>query len=190
LYALNLQKNGTDDGLYEVGTGISQAGNFGKVWKWNNEPRLSWWGKKGGGEYCNMINGTDGSIFPPFVTKDRVLSIFNPELCRSLRLTYKSEMEYKGVSGYRFTVPADVLQDQSINPDNLCFCVNPKEGCPKSGVMQLSVCRSGNNYWIFLSPPYTNYPFCPIHKNEFAQFEVSTRFGGDNFGRTAQVLGN
>jgi len=52
-----------------------------------------WWGE---GSYCSMINGTDGSVFSPFVEKSRLLYIFNVDLCRSLYLKFEKEIEYMG----------------------------------------------------------------------------------------------
>jgi len=142
----NFQKNHTDDGLYEIRTGRTDSSKFGEIVRWNGESELSWWGKSGGGDFCNRINGSDGSIFPPFVKKDRVVRIFSSDLCRSLYLTYTKEVEYKGVPALKFTIPEAMLADPVSNPENRCFCPNPdpvEEKCPKAGVILLSACRKG-----------------------------------------------
>lgn len=71
-----------------------------------------------------MINGSDGSVFPPFVTRDRVLRIFSPDMCRSIYMTYLEDVEVLGVPGYRFITPRDVLEDPRINPENVCYCTH------------------------------------------------------------------
>ena len=47
--------------------------------EWNSEPSLDYWGS----DACNMINGTDGTQFPPrTITEDTTLYIFVTQLCR------------------------------------------------------------------------------------------------------------
>lgn len=93
-----------------------------------------------------MINGSDGALFPPFVTRDRRLDIFSPELCRSLYLEYDSDTTIQGLTGYRFTLPKKVLEDPRVNDANKCFCTDPgveMAKCPKQGAYQLESCRKG-----------------------------------------------
>lgn len=63
----------------------------------NHQKSLPFWKTK----ECNMINGTDGSSFPPEVTKDTTLYMFNENLCRSVPLTFWHDIENFGVKGMR-----------------------------------------------------------------------------------------
>ena len=72
-----IQRNGSDDGEYVVSSGSRVPGDFGKILSWNGKTRLDHF--RG---MCNMINGTDGSIFHPFIKKTDILRFYNPEICR------------------------------------------------------------------------------------------------------------
>lgn len=132
--------------MLEVFAGVEDSSKFGNIASWNNKSSLEFWND----QYCNMINGSDGALFPPFVTKDRVLDIFSPDLCRSLYLTYESDTEVKGLQGYRFTLPQMLLESPQVNPNNECFCTNRGgddwKNCPDKGAYQLESCRKGNIY--------------------------------------------
>jgi len=150
-FGLFYPKNGSDEGVLEVKTGVDDPANFGKIVSWNGQTELSFWTD----QYCNMINGTDGSIFPPFVTRDRVVRLFSADLCRSLYLKYTKDVEMNGIQGYRFAVPKEELEDPRINEENSCFCTNPghnKRNCLKAGAIQLSACRKGAP--IVMSTPH------------------------------------
>lgn len=98
-----------------------------------------------------MINGTDSTIYAPFVTKQKVLQVFEAEVCRSIHLTYDREVEAEGIPGYRFALPKDIFSEE--NPDNQCFCKEAdKSNCPKSGVVSVGACKQGAP--IFISNPY------------------------------------
>jgi scavenger receptor class B protein 1 len=48
-----------------------------------------------------FFRGTDGSVFPPGVTRNDTLHIFNKQLCQSLPLVYQEDIEANGIPGYR-----------------------------------------------------------------------------------------
>lgn len=99
--------------------------------------------------YRVIIIGSDGSLFAPAVTRDRVLRIFSPDMCRSMVMTYVEDVELKGVPAYRFTTPKHVMQSPRDNPDNICYCSNPGqnfEGCTKSGVFRIGKCKKGKGF--------------------------------------------
>ena len=52
-------------------------------------------------EQCNMLNGTDGSSFPPGVTDSTTLYMFNDNLCRSVPLTFWKDVEQYGIISKR-----------------------------------------------------------------------------------------
>ncbi|CAL8138190.1 unnamed protein product [Orchesella dallaii] len=139
-FGLQYGKNDTDQGLFEVFTGVQDTDKFGVVASWNGSPDMPWWED----DNCKKIRGTDGSIFQPFVTTDRKLDMFSPDLCRSLRLVYEKDSEVRGISSYKFTVDPEVLEDPIFNRDNMCYCTQQGDRfdrCPKTGAYQLNACR-------------------------------------------------
>jgi len=89
-----------------------------------------------------MINGSDGSIFPPFVSRDRVLQIFDPNFFRSISMKYVEDVEVHGVRAYKFAIPKDVLEDPRINSENECYCLDSDgdgdlKECTKAGVFRI-----------------------------------------------------
>jgi len=80
----NLQRNGQNaDGLWEVYSGTRDISKFNTIKSIDGSPRLpdGWWNGT-----CGEIKGTDGSMFPPFITKDTTLYAHSPEICRSVWL--------------------------------------------------------------------------------------------------------
>jgi len=147
-------KNGTLGGKFEVHRGMRKSEEFGQVVQFNNAKQLDFWPEN---STCNALNGTDGSIFPPFVTRDRIVYLFSDDLCRSLYLKYEKDIEYHGLTGYRFSLPAQLLARATENPDNECFCFEPNEdysNC-KAGVIELAGCKKGTP--IVASTPHFLY---------------------------------
>jgi len=133
-------KNGTNDGVYSVNTGKFDHRKFARVESWNNLTELPWWRDS----YCNMINGSDGSMFPPFMDRSATLRMYSTDLCRSIYLEYNTDTEVQGIPTYRFTPPFSLLANNSENPDNLGYCMTDKvEDCPGSGILNVSTCRKG-----------------------------------------------
>lgn len=159
-FGLYKGNNGSDDGVYRIHSGVATHTNFGEIETWNNKQTLGYWNGTnfdGSGTIsplCDMINGTDGSIFPPFVDEDRILRVFVVDLCRSLYLTYKERSEVFGIKAYRFSVPAEALDDPRENIYNQCFCLDKEESkndCPGGGALDVEVCRGAP---IVMSAPY------------------------------------
>ncbi|KAL7078434.1 hypothetical protein ACQ4LE_002618 [Meloidogyne hapla] len=68
-------QNGTDDGLYEVNTGLNNVNLLDKVYSWNGQKgKLTnnyWYG-----EQARMINGTDAELFKTGLYSGENLEIF------------------------------------------------------------------------------------------------------------------
>jgi hypothetical protein len=73
-----LQKNNTNDGRYRINSGISNIKDLGRIQEWKGMPNLTFWL----GAFCNTINGTDGSIFPPFWSPKDKIYIYMTDICR------------------------------------------------------------------------------------------------------------
>lgn len=97
-------------------------------------------------EKCDAVEGYDGSMMAPFLTRDKEFYFFIPNLCRKMQFKFDGDTEMGGIPAYKFTVPPFYLADVKTNPDNMCYCSNPGddgEKCFKSGVWELSKCRQG-----------------------------------------------
>ena len=62
--------------------------DVGKVIEYNNKNNISIWDD----DYCDTINGTDGTIFHPFFDKKGREDVvaFNQDLCRVITLQFDS----------------------------------------------------------------------------------------------------
>lgn len=69
-------------------TGVTDISKFGIIERYNGKTHLSHWTN----EKCNRLNGSDGSIFPPHITKDTILHVYDKDLCRLLPLRFEKEV--------------------------------------------------------------------------------------------------
>lgn len=148
MFGLFYGKNDTDDGLYRIYRGNENSKMLGFISAWNNESKLSFWTA----DSCNMINGTDASLFPPNVQKTDKLYIYSSELCRSVFLKFTEEIDFKGVKGYQFETDLELLGDINLTPDNECFCYPNTSSCVATGVISLSSCKGGAP--VLMSSPH------------------------------------
>ncbi|CAL8095368.1 unnamed protein product [Orchesella dallaii] len=145
-FAFFIERNGPSPDNFEVDSGVLDSKGFGDIKSWKGKHELDVWG----GPTCNMINGSDSTIYAPFITKQKIIRVFEAEICRSLYLTYEHEEEAYGIPGYKFSPPSNIFGSE--NPDNECFCKETdKTKCPKSGVVSIGPCK--NNAPIFISNP-------------------------------------
>ena len=84
-FGLFYEKNGTGKDNYTIFTGSSDIKKYGLLDNWNGKAFFGHWTDS----ECDSVMGTDGSIFPPQITKDTILKIFDKDLCRVLPLVYK-----------------------------------------------------------------------------------------------------
>ncbi|XP_053559378.1 lysosome membrane protein 2 [Bombina bombina] len=146
-FGLFYKMNTTNDGDYVFGSGSANYMEFTQIVKWNGKKNLDWWTSNS----CNMINGTDGTTFHPLINKDDILYFYSSDLCRSLYAVYEHSEIVKDIQAFRFSIPADVFANVSINPDNAGFCV-PAGNCLPSGLLNVSACKQGAP--IILSSPH------------------------------------
>ena len=147
---LGVAYNGTFDGYYTVNNGKEDISKVGIIDRWKGERTLPFWNDT----YCNMINGTDASSFPPFVDKKKPLYFFSSDICRSVSASYEKSMDLKGIEVYRYTLQPSTLASPTVNPDNRCFCRDPKttKNCTLAGVLDISACKE--DITILISLPH------------------------------------
>ncbi|CAF0919380.1 unnamed protein product [Brachionus calyciflorus] len=137
-------KNATEWQNYTMMTGNDYASNVAKIIAWNGLEKLNFWES----ESANLINGTDGTFYPPFLNRKTRLYSFNPDMCRSYYLTYLKDSVINGVHTYDFHLPKDAFYNSTLNPDNDGFCTN----CLGNGVLNISNCYGGVSG--FISQPH------------------------------------
>ncbi|XP_059468597.1 sensory neuron membrane protein 2-like [Neocloeon triangulifer] len=137
-YSFFNHKNGKTDGHFKVSTGKSDILKIGEILEWENSAVLPYWS----GPECNVIRGSDATIFPPFKTRDTKVYVFTTDLCRSIYLSYDKDIDHEGIYGYRYVVDEDQLGNVTDQPDNYCFCP-PNGACLHRGAMDLTTCFNG-----------------------------------------------
>ncbi|XP_077450104.1 platelet glycoprotein 4 isoform X2 [Stigmatopora argus] len=140
--------NYTFDGPYNIFTGKDDVTKVGTIDKWRRSRTLDFWNDT----YCNMINGTDGSNFAPYVDATKPLYFFSSDICRSVSASYERSLELKGIPVYRFTLLASTLASPLENPDNHCYCrdLETTKNCSMAGVLDISSCQKGQPIYISL----------------------------------------
>uniref|UniRef100_A0A3Q3W8Y2 Scavenger receptor class B member 1 n=1 Tax=Mola mola TaxID=94237 RepID=A0A3Q3W8Y2_MOLML len=142
-FGLFAEFNNSDTGLFTIFTGKGNIRNIHKVNSWNGLTELSYWQTP----QCNMINGTAGQMWPPFMTEESTLPFYSPDACRSLELVYQRPGEFKGVPLYRFVAPKTMFANGTDYAPNEGFCP-----CRQSGLLNVSTCR--HNSPAFISHPH------------------------------------
>ncbi|XP_062346819.1 platelet glycoprotein 4 isoform X4 [Cinclus cinclus] len=139
--------NGTSDGPYTVYTGTEDIAQTAVIESYKNKRTLSYW--EG---HCDMVNGTDGASFPPFVKKDQVLRFFSSDICRSIYGVFYGKQVVKGITLYRFVVPREAFASPAEVGDNYCFCTDTEisKNCTVAGVLDISACKAKRPVYISL----------------------------------------
>ncbi|XP_072931220.1 sensory neuron membrane protein 2 [Epargyreus clarus] len=148
---------------YVAHRGLEDPLELGKIITYNNASYLSYWvydevpdGDDEPG-ICNMINGTDSGIFPPFVDRDRSIFAINTDICRSVELRYQYDTEYEGIPVVRYSA-----NEWFLDNDEGCFCLNVtkasghnrENGCLLRGAAELYSCVGA---FLVLSYPHFLY---------------------------------
>lgn len=65
-------------------TGVGQIEKLGEIIKWNRKRTIKTWlnATNGGLSTCNMINGTDTTVYAPHIKAYSSLYIFSVDICR------------------------------------------------------------------------------------------------------------
>ncbi|XP_072310337.1 scavenger receptor class B member 1 isoform X1 [Eucyclogobius newberryi] len=142
-FGLFAEFNNSNTGLFTIHTGHDDIKNVHKVDSWNGLTQLSNWGTP----QCNMINGTAGQMWPPFMTKETTLPFYSPDACRSMELVYQRPGHMNGIPYYRYVAPTTLFANGTDYEPNEGFCP-----CRQSGLLNVSSCR--HNSPVFISHPH------------------------------------
>ncbi|CAH1981588.1 unnamed protein product [Acanthoscelides obtectus] len=147
-FGLMYKKNGTSEDTVTMWTGAGDISRYGLINRFNGKNNLSHYLT----DECNSVMASDGSIFPPHMTKNTTLYIFDKDLCRRLPLVFEKEVKGSDdIPAYRFTPPKNVFASVEENPDNACFCPQGPP-CAPSGFFNVSLCQYDSP--ILLSFPH------------------------------------
>lgn len=135
-FGLFYKQNGSDDGLYKIFTGEDTTDHFAQILAWNGNTTLPYWSST----RARMVNGSDGTLYPPFVDTSRDYYLFSSDLCRSLVIQYSDTYTLKGIDLARFKVPREAFVNTSYDSG---FCTPDSRHCIPSGLLNASACRDG-----------------------------------------------
>lgn len=129
--------NDTNSDHFVIYSGEKGLDNFAEIVSWNDEKKLKLWTS----DYANTLNGSLGTLFPPFVKKEKHY-FFSTDLTRTLGLDYQKEEKVHNIPLYKFVAPAENFANVTINPDNAGFCT-PAGNCLPSGLLNISKIHYG-----------------------------------------------
>lgn len=119
IFGLAFVQNETVD-VFEIWTGLSPSvDKFGDVKRYKGSPRLNVWQGR-----CNIINGTNGELFKPFLQEGRSLKIFLAPLCRTLTLDPVGDEPVvlsNGIRSLEYEFSPRVFMGARNNPNNKCL---------------------------------------------------------------------
>uniref|UniRef100_A0A8C9ZPF9 Scavenger receptor class B member 1 n=1 Tax=Sander lucioperca TaxID=283035 RepID=A0A8C9ZPF9_SANLU len=133
--------NSSNTGLFTIHTGKDDIRKVHKVDSWNGLTELNYWRTP----QCNMINGTAGQMWPPFMTRESTLPFYSPDACRSMELVYQRDGQMKGIPLYRYVAPKTLFANGTDYAPNEGFCP-----CRQSGLLNVSSCRHSELTWTHL----------------------------------------
>ncbi|CAG4997164.1 unnamed protein product [Parnassius apollo] len=138
MFSIFGMRNGTADShVVTVERGMKNVMDVGKVVEVDGKPKMELFR-----DSCNEYQGTDGTIFPPFLTESDRLQTFSGDLCRSFKAWYQRKSSYRGIKTNRYITN---IGDYANDPELQCYC-DSLETCPPKGLMDLSKCIGAPMY--------------------------------------------
>lgn len=136
------------DGRMSIHTGVDDMSKLGFVDRWNGLKHTPFYH-----DGCSMMNGTTGELWPPKMNPTAPVNVFATDFCRSVKLTYESDVERFGVKGSKWIGDQTVFDNGENYPPNKCFCTGEPSSCPDlmSGVLNVSDCR-------YQAPVFVSFP--------------------------------
>ncbi|XP_034007545.1 scavenger receptor class B member 1 isoform X2 [Trematomus bernacchii] len=142
-FGLFAEFNNSNTGLFTIFTGRDDIRKIHQVDSWNGLTELNYWKTP----QCNMINGTAGQMWAPFMTRESTLPFYSPDACRSMELVYQRDGKMQGIPLFRYVAPKTLFANGTDYAPNAGFCP-----CRQSGLLNVSSCR--HNSPVFISHPH------------------------------------
>lgn len=136
----------TYDGTFTMKTGADSLENTGMLTLWNGKSNTGLYRGK-----CGEVRGTSGELWPVTHNLKTNVTIFAPDVCRTLTLQYGEQITIHEVEGSKYVGDEQVFDNGTVYPEAACWCNSDR--CPdvKSGVFNASACKYG-------SPTFVSYP--------------------------------
>lgn len=125
-------------------TGEGDISQIGTMKNWNFSPKTDYFPDE-----CGIVKGSAGEFYPPIKHKTAPISLFTPDMCRSISLDFDEEKSIHGITGYKYSGSEKTVDNGTLYTENKCFSTG--ESVP-SGVMNVSSCRYGSP--VFMSFPH------------------------------------
>ncbi|CAH0406780.1 unnamed protein product [Chilo suppressalis] len=130
------------DGFMEVTIGNSYGSLPGQILRWNHEDSLPFYGGK-----CSRLEGSVGEFLPRDLSEESRLTMFLPDLCRTVNMDYRSSGQMLGLNYHKYELSEGSFDNSSLSLSNTCFCGG---ACAWGGVMNVSACRFGSPTFVSL----------------------------------------
>ena len=158
-------QNDTNSKVYKARDGTNDVRRWMEITQYDGLNHLDIWNTK----YGNMINGTDGYGFAPFLESPP--DIFIDLLCRSFHLSSSPAENQKSHSKTKFILSWDTFATPETVPENINFCVGGH--CPKAGLLNMTECtrtQFGVSIPLVVSFPY----LCNADSSILEEIELGT----------------
>ncbi|KAJ4923361.1 hypothetical protein JOQ06_029575, partial [Pogonophryne albipinna] len=100
--------NNSNTGLFTIFTGRDDIRKIHQLNYWKTPQ-------------CNMINGTAGQMWAPFMTRESTLPFYSPDACRSMELVYQRDGKMQGIPLYRYVAPKTLFANGTDYAPNAGF---------------------------------------------------------------------
>lgn len=154
LFSYFHHKNDSLIGPFRIMRGRRNITRLGQIKMYEEKKQLDVWPDN---STCNVIRGTDSTIFPPSLTKSDTIYIFVPDVCGSMSAEFQSEETVQNVMALKFIGSKKNFADPMKYEQNKCHCEEEENqgqdlfddpagaetahlSCPKEGVMYLQAC--------------------------------------------------
>ncbi|XP_075211459.1 sensory neuron membrane protein 2-like isoform X2 [Lycorma delicatula] len=168
VFSYFFHKNNSLVGPFRISRGRNNLTQLGQIKMYEEKVQLDIWPEN---STCNIIHGTDSTVFPPFIKKTDSIYIFVPDVCGSMFAEFDSEITLNNVITLKFVGSSKNFGDPLKYEANKCHCDDKGQiegdkvtlSCPKEGVMYLTPCYHtpvafSQPHFYMADKEYLDYP--------------------------------